>query len=133
MTIAQPRTRQRNITRLISGLLLVSRLWPGRSRTSRTSRPSRPSGTRPRRSLGDPRAWAPMPAIATGATDRDVAREVDQIARAVSEVGQITEHGLINLVGARYWGPGRFRRALKSKRIRRIRRSLLGGELYGPA
>jgi hypothetical protein len=92
---------------------------------------------RPRRSRGFPEIWSPMPAVATGARDRDVGREVELLARAVGDVGATTARGLAHLVGARYWGPGRYRRALRAAerqgRIRRIGRGPLGGGLYGPA
>jgi hypothetical protein len=70
------------------------------------------------------------------ARNRDVGGEVEQIARAVADVGATTARGVSYLVGARYWGPGRFRRALREAeregRIRRIGRGPMGGHLYGP-
>jgi hypothetical protein len=41
-------------------------------------------------------------------------REVDLIGRVLEERGELERHELKNLVGARYWGPGRFREALRA-------------------
>jgi MFS family permease len=53
-------------------------------------------------------------------------REVDAIVHALEQNGPTDRSALARLVGARYWGPGRFRRALVSAlvqdRIRRIGR-----------
>ncbi|MFG2087602.1 MULTISPECIES: MFS transporter [unclassified Spirillospora] len=48
-------------------------------------------------------------------SDADIAldREVSAIAQALSEHGPTSRHRLAELVGARYWGPGRFRAALR--------------------
>ncbi|WP_273845270.1 hypothetical protein [Rubrobacter calidifluminis] len=83
-----------------------------------------------------PHGWSPHPQISHGATDEDVSREVEQIARAVADVGITDQKTLAELVGARYWGPGRFKRAvneaLKQGRIRRVRRGVPEGRtLYG--
>src|SRR5690606_38052355 len=40
-------------------------------------------------------------------------REVNAIAQALSEHGPTSRQRLAELVGARYWGPGRFRAALR--------------------
>jgi MFS family permease len=59
-------------------------------------------------------------------------REVDIIARAVHERGPIGRDELARTVGAQYWGPGRFRTALRTAvgegRVRR-----LAPGTYGPA
>jgi hypothetical protein len=44
--------------------------------------------------------------------DGSLPREVDQIEDALSG-GPLGRRGLAQAVGARYWGPGRFRRALR--------------------
>ncbi|HXE45790.1 MAG TPA: MFS transporter [Conexibacter sp.] len=53
-------------------------------------------------------------------------REVDAIVRALEQHGPTERSALARLVGARYWGPGRFRgalvQALANRRIRRIGR-----------
>ncbi|RKS74326.1 putative MFS family arabinose efflux permease [Actinomadura pelletieri DSM 43383] len=48
-------------------------------------------------------------------SDVDIAldREVNAIARALEEHGPTTRRRLAELVGARFWGPGRFRSALR--------------------
>jgi hypothetical protein len=40
--------------------------------------------------------------------------EADVIARALEEHGPLERGELARLVGARYWGPGRFRQALRA-------------------
>jgi hypothetical protein len=56
----------------------------------------------------------------------ELQNEVEAIGRAVDEGGQISRDELYHTVGARRWGPGRFRRALDeavaSGRIRRAGR-----------
>jgi MFS family permease len=59
----------------------------------------------------------------------DLDREIDAIARALHERGETERHELARLVGARYWGPGRFsaavREAVGEGRVRRVSRSTL--------
>jgi MFS family permease len=58
-------------------------------------------------------------------------REVEQIGRAVDEGGPISRDELERVVGARRWGPGRFRRALdEAVATSRIRRT--GRRTYEP-
>ncbi len=45
--------------------------------------------------------------------ERELEREVDIIARALQDHGTVSRHELERLVGARFWGPGRFRAALR--------------------
>jgi hypothetical protein len=56
----------------------------------------------------------------------ELQREVEAIGRAVDEGGPVSRDELFRHVGARRWGPGRFRRALgeavASRRIRRTGR-----------
>ena len=53
--------------------------------------------------------------------------EIEAIARALEEHGETTRTELARLVGARYWGPGRFRRALREAEadglVRRVSRT----------
>jgi hypothetical protein len=60
----------------------------------------------------------------------DLDREIDAIARALDEHGATDRRDLARLVGARYWGPGRFRAALREAvdegRARRVSRSSFG-------
>jgi MFS family permease len=55
--------------------------------------------------VGTASHWAP-------AAKEDLDREIDEIARALDERGPTERDELATLVGARYWGPGRFRGAL---------------------
>jgi hypothetical protein len=43
----------------------------------------------------------------------DLDREIAAISQALDEHGAIERQELARLVGARYWGPGRFRAALR--------------------
>lgn len=47
-----------------------------------------------------------------GPRDRFVGREIAQIVRALQEEGPQSSEDLATLVGARFWEPGRFERAL---------------------
>ncbi len=62
--------------------------------------------------------------------DVDLDREIETIARAVDEHGPTRRDELAQLVGARYWGPGRFstalREAVSEGRVRRLSRSTVG-------
>jgi MFS family permease len=69
--------------------------------------------------------------VSSGASaEGDLDREIDVIARALSEHGPTQRGELANLVGARYWGPGRFRAAIREAvdegRARRLSRTTLG-------
>jgi hypothetical protein len=57
----------------------------------------------------------------------EMQREVEAIGRAVDEGGQVSRDELFRTVGARRWGPGRFRRALdEAVAAGRIRRTARG-------
>ena len=57
----------------------------------------------------------------------EMRREVEAIGRAVDEGGQVSRDELFRTVGARRWGPGRFRRALdEAVAAGRIRRTARG-------
>jgi MFS family permease len=60
----------------------------------------------------------------------DLDREIDAISRALDEHGPTGRRDLARLVGARYWGPGRFRAALREAleegRARQLSRSTFG-------
>ena len=47
-----------------------------------------------------------------GPRDRQVAHEMQQIVRALHDQGPVDPEELATLVGARYWEPGSFDRAL---------------------
>jgi MFS family permease len=69
--------------------------------------------------VGTASRWAPT-------AEHDLEREIDEIGRALEERGPTTRDDLEALVGARYWGPGRFRAALRDAasegRARRVSR-----------
>ncbi|HEX4628547.1 MAG TPA: hypothetical protein VH137_07135, partial [Gemmatimonadales bacterium] len=44
----------------------------------------------------------------------DLDREIELVARALKEHGPLEREELKGLVGGRYWGPGRFRAALRA-------------------
>jgi MFS family permease len=81
-------------------------------------RKPQPSGTAIARSRGMP-LWAP----AASEAERD--REVEIIERALHEHGSASRKELARRVGGRYWGPGRFRGALREAvvegRVKRLR------------
>ncbi len=54
----------------------------------------------------------PPKASTEGPRDREVGREVDQLVRALRADGPLTPERLAELVGAAYWEPQRFDRAL---------------------
>jgi len=60
--------------------------------------------------------------------DVDVEREVGIIARALDERGGANRRELRRRVGARFWGPGRFRTALRQAVIEGKAKRLRGGE-----
>jgi MFS family permease len=66
---------------------------------------------RPRQGQGYNRLWAPTPSGRIGSEAGPIGREVELIEAALRN-GPLTRSGLAQAVGARYWGPGRFRRAL---------------------
>ena len=55
--------------------------------------------------VGTASRWAPT-------AEQDLDREIAEIARALDERGPTDRDQLVGLVGAWYWGPGRFRAAL---------------------
>ena len=64
--------------------------------------------------------------------DQYLQREIEMLERAVAEQGELRRRELGRLVGCKYWGPGRFGRALKAA----VREGRLGHPrrgVYGPA
>jgi MFS family permease len=58
--------------------------------------------------------YSPFPVVMSAADDEgDLDREIEAISRALEENGEVSREELARLVGARYWGPGRFRNALR--------------------
>jgi hypothetical protein len=64
-------------------------------------------------------------------SDLDLDREIDLVARVLDERGAIGRDELARLVGGRFWGPGRFRAALREA-VGEGRAQRLSGETYGP-
>jgi MFS family permease len=92
-------------------------------RKERPAPPGRPPYRRRPSSPGMP-AFGPY-------TELGVEHEVEAIERALREHGEATRRELARRVGARYWGPGRFRVALRQAgRERRVRP--LGRGHYAP-
>ena len=60
----------------------------------------------------------------------ELSREVSRIEAALSEHGTLERRELARLVGARFWGPGRFpaalREAVENGRARRVDRTRFG-------
>ncbi len=58
--------------------------------------------------------YSPFPILGGGGdSEADLDREIQAISRALQDNGQVNREELAMLVGARYWGPGRFRAALR--------------------
>ena len=85
-----------------------------------------PQRSRQRREAGLS-GWAPYMSASTHDREEDEwwrRREIEMIERALGERGVLQRRELGKLVGCRYWGPGRFRRALQAAldqdRIQRV-------------
>jgi MFS family permease len=63
--------------------------------------------------------------------EEDLDREIDVIARALEERGATERVELARLVGARYWGPGRFGAALREA-VAEGRAKRISSRMYGP-
>jgi MFS family permease len=79
----------------------------------------------PRRRLGG--TWAPRPQMSSYPRSNPyLADEVDAIVAALVDGHSHSGPEIFRVVGARYWGPGRFREAMRSGltsgRVRRVRR-----------
>jgi hypothetical protein len=78
--------------------------------------------------------WSPFLSSSSRAEpDEDayyLEREIEMLERAVREQGVLPRRQLGRLVGCRYWGPGRFGRALRAAvrdgRVSRPRRGYYG-------
>ena len=77
-------------------------------------------------------SYSPGMAVSAPITEQEFSREVGRIEAVLAEHGTLDRRELARLVGARFWGPGRFpaalREAVLSGRARR-----LGRTRYGPA
>lgn len=127
----QRRSRQRAQDRLQRAEELEQRI---RDRVSTRMRRERAGLRRlrpgPGRTLQAGRSGGLDPRVLT-TTEQALDREISAIARAVDEQGPTDRSDLARLVGARYWGPGRFGEALRAAveegRVRRVSR-----RTYGP-
>jgi|SRR5579859_1070688 len=86
---------------------------------------------RPGPSVKNASIWSQEMEASSDRQDLNVDKEVEQIGRAVASTGVVTRDRLYALVGARFWGPGRFRRAMRMAKARgRIRR--VRHHMYAP-
>jgi len=79
---------------------------------------------------------APFPGPGASPTDRDenewwLEREIGMLQRALEDKGEMRRRDLGNLVGCRYWGPGRFSAALRQG-VKRGAFEHTGFGRYGP-
>ena len=75
---------------------------------------------RPRGAGGS--GWTPMPSSSSrdeAEEDRSLDREIDKLQAVLRERGELSHGELGDAVGGRYWGPGRFARALREAVRRR--------------
>jgi MFS family permease len=93
--------------------------------------PQRPSPPQRRFRPGPARIGSPGMPVSAPLPPAAFVRELDMIDHALQDRGSANRHELARRVGARYWGPGRFRAALRAAvdqgRVKRLR----GGE-YAP-
>jgi hypothetical protein len=94
-------------------------------------------GSRERRLRFGPSAvgggWAPHVSSSTGPDDQsDLDREVELLAKALADKGELSRGELGELVGCKYWGPGRYRGALPEG-VQRGAFRRAGRGCYGPA
>ena len=77
--------------------------------------------------------WSPFLSSSPGDADENdyyLERELGLLERAVQDKGELRRRELGRLVGCKYWGPGRFGRALRAGvqqgRLSRPRRGVYG-------
>ena len=78
--------------------------------------------------------WSPFLSSSSAdieASDEALAREIDMLERAVRDKGELRRRELGRVVACRYWGPGRFGRALRAA-VRQGRLSHPRRGVYGP-
>jgi len=79
--------------------------------------------------------WSPfLSSSGSDAEENDfyLERELEMLERAVQAKGELRRRELGRLVGCKYWGPGRFGRALRAG-VRQGRLSRPRRGVYGPA
>src|SRR5438105_1491105 len=82
-----------------------------------------------------PRSWSPLQPGSCYDPEEDsywLEREVTLLERALQDKGEMRRRDLGELVGCKYWGPGRFARALKAA-VDQNRIKHAGVGRYGPA
>jgi hypothetical protein len=100
------------------------------------STPSRASGRRAEQEHTN-YGVAPFPGPGSSVADREenawwLEREIDMLRRALEDKGEMRRSDLGDLVGCKYWGPGRFAGALR-KAVSRGAIEHTGFGRYGPA
>ena len=81
------------------------------------------------------RSWSPFSSVSSDDRGEDrywLDREIMLLERALADKGEIRRSELGNLVGCKYWGPGRFARALRAG-VEQGRIKHTGFGRYGPA
>jgi hypothetical protein len=94
--------------------------------------PRRSDRDRPRRGAA---SWSPFFSGSTYDREEDrywLDREISLLERALMDKGEIRRSELGTLVGCKYWGPGRFARALRAG-VEQGRIKHTGFGRYGPA
>jgi hypothetical protein len=79
--------------------------------------------------------WSPFLSSSSADVEQDdryLERELEMLERAVADRGELPRRELGQAVGCRYWGPGRFGRALKVA-VRDGRLSHPRRGVYGPS
>jgi MFS family permease len=121
----------------------AERKRPGDEETEQVQRIRRRAEVREQRERAGRRRYRPGPGhlgASRGLTpsagevdsEADLDREIQIIGRALEDRGAANRRELARRVGARYWGPGRFRSALREAVAEGAVKRLRGGE-YAPA
>lgn len=77
--------------------------------------------------------YSPWMATSTPSNqDETLDHEIEALANIVAEQGELTSRALYEIAGARYWGPGRFRGALREA-VAEGRIARRGNRRFGPA
>ena len=108
---------------------------PPISNRSTGSEPSPRNPSSSSRRTRGPRSWSPLqPGTSYDPGDNDywLEREVTLLERALADKGELRRGELGELIGCKYWGPGRFARALKAA-VEQGRARHTGFGRYGPA
>ncbi|MBV8987935.1 MAG: hypothetical protein JOY58_05620 [Solirubrobacterales bacterium] len=106
----------------------------GRAQKQNTADRAR-SGTGDFRERSGPRSWSPFFSGSSYNSEEDrywLEREIAMLEAALEDRGELRRGELGELVGCKYWGPGRFARALRAAvQQNRIRHPGFGR--YAPA